>query len=945
MKRHILFFDLESSACLPIVENIIKGGFTPILNAGALRDATDSKSLPVIKWEDFFSQRIRDVAQAEVARILNKLQAVFNSPGLCEKAFGSPLGNFLLHSGQNFVEQLPWIFNSEIVTIEMLQRVLSELELDLVVLGCDNSPSERALVLAARREKVPTLQIAHGLYGKVNRGKTAGNMHTVYADFIATYGEKGRENLIENGNSAERIFVTGSPYWDSLYKGKHISKSQARRLLKFPEDQTVILVTFAYLDPSSSHFYGDARRMYEQILDLARLSSELDGKATFILRPHPHEILRATADQNIIKDADDHFVNWAKQIDFKNFRVERKQSASVAIAASDIVMSFGESTIIPEAMILQRPVIIMPFFKNTNLTYNQENGIQVANDYSELVAAVNNLLEDKQARKAAVARQNKVLPALNFNHDGKAGDRLSELIVSLADKGQTAREQSTATDTKHLRVLQIVHDFPPQSFSGTELYTLNFSKELKMRGHHVTVLYPVRDSTKKSLQFEEAEFEGLKVIRFNVFQPGKKNSDILNNEVDAPFRAFLRKHDFDIVHVQHLLGLSANWVGVVKEAGLPVLMKIDDMYLYCPQGHLMYKNQSYCSGPESLDKCYECTFGAKSSDDPEYIASIFYYLALRREVLQRMFQQVDFVHSSSHFLKETCIANNLNNREFHVIPTGISPFEIQARNREDGVVRIGFMGEIDIRKGIGIFLDAIKQANSKMDAKKQARLQFKIYGRHFNNDPYNSMCAMVDQFQNATYVGSFSPAERHRIFSEMDLLVMPSLGENYPFILREALYAGVPAVATAIAGVPEIIRDGENGFLIPPGDVEALADIFVKIANTPAYLKKLNPQKSEIKLIERDAQEFEQIYFKLVQHKSVAAENDVQPFQKIRELISEKKFIDGLNLLAKIIDENPQNPEAVNLMSEIYERLGKTTEAVELQNMAKQLSECATIKC
>jgi len=85
--------------------------------------------------------------------------------------------------------------------------------------------------------------------------------------------------------------------------------------------------------------------------------------------------------------------------------------------------------------------------------------------------------------------------------------------------------------------------------------------------------------------------------------------------------------------------------------------------------------------------------------------------------------------------------------------------------------------------------------------------------------------------ENATYWGSFTTEQRAQVFSEIDLLVMPSLGENYPFILREALYAGLPVVATAIAGVPEIIRDGENGFLIPPGDVEALADIFAKIAN------------------------------------------------------------------------------------------------------------------
>ncbi|MFQ5486705.1 MAG: tetratricopeptide repeat protein [Desulfobacterales bacterium] len=114
--------------------------------------------------------------------------------------------------------------------------------------------------------------------------------------------------------------------------------------------------------------------------------------------------------------------------------------------------------------------------------------------------------------------------------------------------------------------------------------------------------------------------------------------------------------------------------------------------------------------------------------------------------------------------------------------------------------------------------------------------------------------------------------------------------------------------------------------------------IFVKIAHTPAFLKKLTPKKSAIKLIAREAEEFERTYLKLAPNRSATSDDLRSSFQEVRGLIAGKKYIDGLNLLAKIIDGNPQNPEAVNLMGEIYERLGKTAEAVELQNMATQLS-------
>ena len=103
-----------------------------------------------------------------------------------------------------------------------------------------------------------------------------------------------------------------------------------------------------------------------------------------------------------------------------------------------------------------------------------------------------------------------------------------------------------------------------------------------------------------------------------------------------------------------------------------------------------------------------------------------------------------------------------------------------------------------------------------------------------------------------------------QIFSEIDLLVMPSIGENYPFILREALFANVPVAATEIAGVPEIIKDGKNGFLYPPGDVEALVSIFLKLAKKTNILKELTPTSNEIKLISTEAKELEKAYYGVI---------------------------------------------------------------------------------
>jgi glycosyltransferase involved in cell wall biosynthesis len=69
------------------------------------------------------------------------------------------------------------------------------------------------------------------------------------------------------------------------------------------------------------------------------------------------------------------------------------------------------------------------------------------------------------------------------------------------------------------------------------------------------------------------------------------------------------------------------------------------------------------------------------------------------------------------------------------------------------------------------------------------------------------------------------PRERVlELFAAADAAVLSSSWENFPHTLVEALSVGTPVIATRVGGVPEIVEDGRNGLLVPPNDVEALAD-------------------------------------------------------------------------------------------------------------------------
>jgi glycosyltransferase involved in cell wall biosynthesis len=72
-----------------------------------------------------------------------------------------------------------------------------------------------------------------------------------------------------------------------------------------------------------------------------------------------------------------------------------------------------------------------------------------------------------------------------------------------------------------------------------------------------------------------------------------------------------------------------------------------------------------------------------------------------------------------------------------------------------------------------------------------------------------------------------------------DVLVLPSFTEGLPNVVLEAAAAGVPAVATAVGGTPEAIRDGETGYLVPPGDPAALADRLSRLLSDEALRRRM----------------------------------------------------------------------------------------------------------
>jgi glycosyltransferase involved in cell wall biosynthesis len=76
-------------------------------------------------------------------------------------------------------------------------------------------------------------------------------------------------------------------------------------------------------------------------------------------------------------------------------------------------------------------------------------------------------------------------------------------------------------------------------------------------------------------------------------------------------------------------------------------------------------------------------------------------------------------------------------------------------------------------------------------------------------------------------------------YAALDALVLTSGNEGTPVSAIEALAAGRPVVATSVGGVPDVVRDGEDGFLVGLGDVDGLAERLARLAADPELRERM----------------------------------------------------------------------------------------------------------
>ncbi|HVZ51725.1 MAG TPA: glycosyltransferase [Pseudolabrys sp.] len=217
---------------------------------------------------------------------------------------------------------------------------------------------------------------------------------------------------------------------------------------------------------------------------------------------------------------------------------------------------------------------------------------------------------------------------------------------------------------------------------------------------------------------------------------------------------------------------------------------------------------------------------------PRYFGS-----AYRRERLATALRAADRVVLVGKPLERPFAALVQNTDNFTVVPNGFTPPQLSPRRAAGSERTLRFVAVANLHPGKGI--DIALQALANARARGLDDFTFTIVGDGAERPALEALAAELGLNDRVRFSGACAHAEIYAFLTQGDVFVLPSYREAFGVAYLEAMAAGLLAIGVEGQGPSAFIRDGETGFLIPPQNVEALADCLLRLARDRATLQRV----------------------------------------------------------------------------------------------------------
>jgi glycosyltransferase involved in cell wall biosynthesis len=312
-----------------------------------------------------------------------------------------------------------------------------------------------------------------------------------------------------------------------------------------------------------------------------------------------------------------------------------------------------------------------------------------------------------------------------------------------------------------------------------------------------------------------------------------RDGRLWNSAVRTRFEDVLDGLRPEVVHVQHLLGLSADIIESARARSIPAVVTLHDLWFQCPMVHLGPRDRhptgtmwgTACLWHAMVRRPRRLASLARHGGLPSAFAD-----ALRRPAaLRHQLELAGAVVAPSQFVIDEFIRFGTSPQKLRLLPHATELPRRVAPQAVGRPVRFGFVGAVAPHKGVDVLCRAFRGL--------EGGATLSIHGPGPN--PGYLRRAVRSLGPNMRYEGPFDASEAASVYDSFDVLVVPSIvGESFSLTALEAQVRGLPVIASRIGALPERITSGRDGILVPPGDAHALGDA-MRALQDPEEVRRL----------------------------------------------------------------------------------------------------------
>jgi glycosyltransferase involved in cell wall biosynthesis len=393
--------------------------------------------------------------------------------------------------------------------------------------------------------------------------------------------------------------------------------------------------------------------------------------------------------------------------------------------------------------------------------------------------------------------------------------------------------EPSVSAVERLRLLFVSNLLQPQGEGGAERIAWRELQGLAARGHAVRGLAPhwtdlACDGAEPAAD-PAPDVTRVPLAWRGSWRPG--NEFLRARALDSAFDALLRDFRPQIVHFHNLNGISPRFVGRARRAGAATVATFHDGWGVCPKSILLRPDGSRCRGAESR-ACVGCLADGRRQ---RYSLRRRALLVSRNLRVRRALAPLERLLFPSRHHLELYVRGGFARARCRWLPNpapDVGECPTGEAEREDAALplRLLYLGSLRAHKGVAVLLDALAQLPA-------GTVRLALHGPASAREARELRETLIARRLDA-WVEHGGWLMRERVpaaIGDCDALVLPSLcAENSPLSILEAMAGGRAVIASAVGGIPELVRDGATGFTFPPGDACVLAERLRGLAKAAA---------------------------------------------------------------------------------------------------------------